>query len=269
MAGVFSKVSGKVFIAFVRFYQYAISPFTPAACRHVPTCSEYTVHAIKMHGGGKGGLLAADRIARCHPWGTSGYDPVPKILVKKLKLKKSKLPSKKIMRYDLLKSKIFPLLAGFIMLFVIACQNREQQSAIDSLPVILVSIAPQKYFVEKITGDFARVIVLLPQGTSPHVYDPTPRTMVEIASAQLYFYNGNLGFEKALLPKIEDMYPDLKTSSLSKGLALLQNDEFHECDGEHHDHSHDHSGVDPHSWISPKNASICFLGNFNDDALLK
>lgn len=61
----------------VRFYQGAISPFTPAACRFEPTCSHYTVEALQKHGLFKGGCLAIKRIASCHPWGKSGYDPVP------------------------------------------------------------------------------------------------------------------------------------------------------------------------------------------------
>ena len=65
------------FIGLIRFYQKCISPHTPAACRYTPTCSQYAIEAIRKHGIFKGGWLAAKRIARCHPWGGSGYDPVP------------------------------------------------------------------------------------------------------------------------------------------------------------------------------------------------
>ncbi|MDX2302574.1 MAG: membrane protein insertion efficiency factor YidD [Microscillaceae bacterium] len=64
-------------IALVRFYQYAISPYTPAACRYHPTCSQYMVEALRIHGPFKGLWLGIRRIARCHPWGGEGYDPVP------------------------------------------------------------------------------------------------------------------------------------------------------------------------------------------------
>ena len=67
----------KVFTAPVLFYQYAISPLFPSTCRYVPTCSEYTKEAIMKYGAAKGIALGAKRIARCHPWGGSGYDPVP------------------------------------------------------------------------------------------------------------------------------------------------------------------------------------------------
>ncbi len=76
----------------IHFYRYVISPITPASCRHYPTCSEYSLQALKQFGLIKGGALSANRIARCQPWGTSGYDPVPKIIVKvflKSKLKEN------------------------------------------------------------------------------------------------------------------------------------------------------------------------------------
>ncbi len=65
------------FILLIRFYQYCISPFTPAACRYTPTCSQYALEAIRKYGILKGGWLALKRILSCHPWGGSGYDPVP------------------------------------------------------------------------------------------------------------------------------------------------------------------------------------------------
>ncbi|MBQ0073813.1 MAG: membrane protein insertion efficiency factor YidD [Prevotella sp.] len=61
----------------IAFYQTCISPFTPPACRFTPTCSQYAKEAIIKHGPLKGLWLAIKRICRCHPWGGSGYDPVP------------------------------------------------------------------------------------------------------------------------------------------------------------------------------------------------
>ena len=65
------------FIVLVRLYQALISPLTPASCRFTPTCSSYTIEALEKHGLFKGGWLAVKRISSCHPWGKSGYDPVP------------------------------------------------------------------------------------------------------------------------------------------------------------------------------------------------
>lgn len=61
----------------IRFYQAAISPYTPPSCRFTPTCSQYAIEAIRKHGPLKGLYLAVRRLLRCHPWGGSGYDPVP------------------------------------------------------------------------------------------------------------------------------------------------------------------------------------------------
>ena len=61
----------------IRFYKLFISPLLPPACRYLPTCSDYAAEAIEKHGALRGTWLAARRLARCHPWGGSGYDPVP------------------------------------------------------------------------------------------------------------------------------------------------------------------------------------------------
>ncbi|MCK9342398.1 MAG: membrane protein insertion efficiency factor YidD [Massilibacteroides sp.] len=61
----------------VYFYKSVISPLTPPSCRFTPTCSEYAVQVLKKYGPFKGLYLAIKRILRCHPWGGSGYDPVP------------------------------------------------------------------------------------------------------------------------------------------------------------------------------------------------
>jgi hypothetical protein len=67
----------RLFLILIRGYQRGISPMLPAACRYTPTCSAYAAEAIRRHGAARGGWLAARRLARCHPWGGHGYDPVP------------------------------------------------------------------------------------------------------------------------------------------------------------------------------------------------
>ncbi len=61
----------------VRLYQLVISPLLPGACRYTPSCSEYGLQALKRHGAFRGGWLALKRFLSCHPWGGSGFDPVP------------------------------------------------------------------------------------------------------------------------------------------------------------------------------------------------
>lgn len=67
----------KLFIALIRFYQGALSPLLRPSCRFTPTCSQYGIEAIKKYGPFRGGWLTLKRIARCHPWGGHGHDPVP------------------------------------------------------------------------------------------------------------------------------------------------------------------------------------------------
>lgn len=74
---LFSRLVSRLMLGLIWIYRHLISPLTPPACRYTPTCSQYAVEAIKKYGPFKGGWLAFRRILRCHPWGGSGYDPVP------------------------------------------------------------------------------------------------------------------------------------------------------------------------------------------------
>ncbi|QDX00514.1 membrane protein insertion efficiency factor YidD [Staphylococcus chromogenes] len=67
----------RLFIAPIRFYQKFISPLTPPSCRFYPTCSNYTIEAIQVHGAIKGTWLGIKRISKCHPLHKGGFDPVP------------------------------------------------------------------------------------------------------------------------------------------------------------------------------------------------
>jgi putative membrane protein insertion efficiency factor len=66
-----------ILIVPVKIYQWTISPMLPGSCRYVPTCSQYAIEALRVHGPIKGLLLGTKRIFSCHPWGWHGYDPVP------------------------------------------------------------------------------------------------------------------------------------------------------------------------------------------------
>jgi putative membrane protein insertion efficiency factor len=74
---MFSKILIFPAVFLIRFYKTAISPFTPSTCRFEPTCSSYMIEALQQHGLFYGLFLGTRRILSCHPWGKTGYDPVP------------------------------------------------------------------------------------------------------------------------------------------------------------------------------------------------
>ncbi|WP_028574585.1 metal ABC transporter solute-binding protein, Zn/Mn family [Desulfonatronovibrio hydrogenovorans] len=128
---------------------------------------------------------------------------------------------------------------------------------------VMVSITPQKYFVEKIGEDLVDVSVLLPPGASPHSFEPRPGQMVELGRAEIYMAIG-VEYEKALLPKIRSIHPDLNIVHTDHGIKKVSmiphshdhgHDHGHDHDHNHghgHDHHHHHhEGDDPHVWLSP------------------
>jgi hypothetical protein len=71
------NIASRLLIGPIRLYQLTLSRILPPSCRFSPSCSHYAIEALARHGPLKGGWLAVRRIGRCHPWGSSGYDPVP------------------------------------------------------------------------------------------------------------------------------------------------------------------------------------------------
>ena len=69
----------KLVVLLIRAYQVVLSPFFGGACRFLPSCSAYAIEAVEVHGALRGSILAARRLARCHPLGRAGVDPVPRI----------------------------------------------------------------------------------------------------------------------------------------------------------------------------------------------
>ena len=74
---IFARSIKKTLIGIIKLYKFFISPILPPSCRHSPSCSNYCMDAIEKHGVFKGLLLGINRLLRCRPGGTSGYDAVP------------------------------------------------------------------------------------------------------------------------------------------------------------------------------------------------
>lgn len=135
------------------------------------------------------------------------------------------------------------ILAAVIM---ISC-NRNQAGT--EKPVITVSIAPYKYFVEQIAGDDFRVNVMVPAGSNPHIYEPFPVQVADLRKSVAYISNGYLGFEETWLDRFYEMNRKMVKLSLAENITPIASEHSH-SDGDHVE------GADPHYWVSPKAALV-------------
>lgn len=115
-------------------------------------------------------------------------------------------------------------------------------------PIVTVSIEPQKYLLEQITGDRVEVRTLIANGANPETFDPSVNHVMNLTKSIGFLRMGNIGFEAAILDKIHAEHPDLPIFNTSLGVTPVTGT-----------HSHDgvsHSVIDPHTWTSVKNAKI-------------
>ena len=140
--------------------------------------------------------------------------------------------------------RLLPILTLFICF---ACGNTAQKS---EKAIITVTLEPLRYFTEAIAGENYQVVSMVPKGSSPESYDPTPQQLVNLSKSQAYFRIGHIGFEQAWMKKLEANCPDMKIYDTSKGIDLIR-DKGHW----HGNHFHE-GGVEPHIWNSTQNALI-------------
>lgn len=156
---------------------------------------------------------------------------------------------------------VIGVVAGIVMLLVAAGCVQQQETASPAadgtVPItVAVTILPQKQFVERIAGEHARVIVLVPPGASPHSHEPTPKQLEDISSASVYFKVGSgIEFERAWMDKLAGVNPHMIVVDSSAGIPLITGYHDDEETDTNQDDS-DTSGTDPHIWLSPKNARI-------------
>lgn len=129
---------------------------------------------------------------------------------------------------------------------------------------LTVSILPLKFILSNIVGDDYDIEIMVPPGSSPETYEPTPQQLISIADTKLIFTTGLLDFERELIHRLTKQ-TDNKIVNLSKGIELLDGCC---CSAKNGDHDHVHGGIDPHIWMSPKQLKIMAKNAYEAISLL-
>ena len=127
---------------------------------------------------------------------------------------------------------------------MVGCKSNQQKAGLaenNAKPTVTVTIPPYKYFVEKIAGDKVDVNVMVSNGNNPETYEPNAQQMMELSNSALYLKVGSIGFEQTWMKKLQDNAPDMKMIDTSVGIKPAQTPG---------------GNIDPHVWMSCKNARI-------------
>jgi zinc transport system substrate-binding protein len=141
------------------------------------------------------------------------------------------------------------------LISLVACQSKPK----DGRDLVSVSILPQKYFVEQITGNLVQINVLVPPGSSPHNYEVLPSQMKDLSKSKAWVQVGLLTLEDALKAKLADINKNLVIVNSSKGIIPIAGSE-HEHDGHEHSVS---EAYDPHVWLAPAEVKIMAKNTLN------
>lgn len=147
-----------------------------------------------------------------------------------------------MIKYSIKKIGVLVLLAAILL----SCGNSSQKGK----RILTVTIEPLRYFTEQIAGDKFQVISMVPKGSSPETYDPTPRQLVDLSQSAAYFKIGHIGFEQTWMDKLQANVPDMKVFDTSEGINLI-----YDQPETHGNHIHK-GGIEPHVWNSTINAGI-------------
>lgn len=138
----------------------------------------------------------------------------------------------KILRYII-------LIVGVNALF--SCTRPSTSTATEELKTITVTIEPLRWFTEQLCGDRYKVLTMVPAGSSPETYEPTPRQLVDLSHTLLYIEVGQIGFERSWMPRLRENAPKMTVVDSSRGIAYI-----HSAGG----------ALDPHTWMSCRNARL-------------
>ena len=137
-------------------------------------------------------------------------------------------------------------LVPVLCLVLASCSSKSRQA--DQRPLLTVSIEPLRYFAQAVGGDRLQVVSMVPDGSSPETYDPTPQQLMALGRSQAFLRIGYIGYEQVWVDKLKQNAPGVKFFDMSEGVPLLG-----DSDEEHDGHVHA-GGVDPHIWNSVSNA---------------
>ena len=137
-----------------------------------------------------------------------------------------------------------------LLLALSSCRNAEKNDK----PTITVTIEPLRYFTEAIAGDKFNVVSIVPEGSSPETYDPTPQQMVNLNKSIAYLRIGYIGFEQSWISKLQENFPELSFYDTSAGVNLIHQQCSH-SHSKNREEKHAH-GIEPHIWNSTENAKI-------------
>ncbi len=129
--------------------------------------------------------------------------------------------------------------------FFFGCKNKKGTKA-NHQTTISVSILPQKYLIDRLSDSTIEVNVMVPPGTSPEMYEPSPVQMKGVANSAIYFAIGPLEFESTILPRIKELNPNIEFVDLSNGINLMEGHKHREANGK----DEHHTNYDPHIWTS-------------------
>lgn len=160
---------------------------------------------------------------------------------------------------------IILIVVAIAILLVLLFLNNSSQKIVRSDNKLVVSILPLKYLVANIVGEDFIIEIIVPPGSSPETYEPTPQQLTSTSDARLIFTTGLIDFERELIHRIAKQ-SDNKIVDMSNGIKYLSGS----CCGSQHGvkHGHTHGGIDPHIWMSPKQLKIMAQNAYEAISLL-
>lgn len=140
----------------------------------------------------------------------------------------------------------------FILLIAMCACGRREVAGEEEARLLTVTLEPLRYFAEAVAGGQFRVVSMVPKGSSPETYDPTPQQLVALQHSQGYLRIGYIGFEQVWMERLQESAPRLRVFDMSEGVELIRTSVH--CQ-EHSAQAHVHAeGVEPHIWNSARNA---------------